>query len=150
MEINDKNFLKEIYTLLVSEGIEVWVFGGWAEELQNIIKPRSHNDVDLLYLGKDFSYIDDFIKKYSLQIIKNYTHKRAFLYKNVVIEIFLVNKREDTFITNFNLSGNNYEHIWPIDIFSSNKIFDLNVVSIYGLHNYRENHASIRAVIDPS
>lgn len=58
---NNITFLKAVYKLLSDAGIQVVVFGGWAEELQCVVASRPHKDVDLLYEAEDFTAVDAFL-----------------------------------------------------------------------------------------
>ncbi len=136
---NSISFLKEVYELLETADIPVWIFGGWAEELQGIIESRPHKDIDLLYVGKDFEIVDDFLELNQCDIRKKFPHKRAFLYHGVLIEIFLVTKEGDRYITNF---FNTYKHQWPISTFDE-YTKEFRVCSIETLHDYRAKHVFV-------
>lgn len=134
--MNTLNFLKEVYVMLKKAGIEVWVFGGWAEELQGIIAPRVHKDIDLLYVGDDFSKVNTFIREDNLNIVKNFPHKRAFMYNEIMIEVFLVTNETTNF---FSL----YVHDWPSDTFKHEAIEGMRVCSIDSLNDYRQKHSLV-------
>ncbi len=133
MTENSLAYLKEIYDLLVSEGINTYVFGGWAEELRGIAPPRSHKDVDLLYSNNDLVPVDAFIKKYDLKPIKIFPHKRAFLYRGIMVEIFLVTNNTTNFF-------DTYLHEWPNNTFEEELVQDFHVCSTSALREYRTHH----------
>jgi hypothetical protein len=141
--MNNLQFVKTVFKLLNSNKIEVWLIGGWAEELQGLIKPRKHKDIDLLYVGENFAQIDSFLNKNQekLHIVKNFSHKRAFLFKNIMIEIILVNQKNGEFVTNY---FNSFLLNWPKNTFENgNSGKSLNMVSEKVLTFYRENHKMI-------
>lgn len=111
---NDLSFLCSVVEMLKIAGIETLVFGGWAEEMNQMIAPRPHKDIDLLYVAPDFSKLDDFISKHpeiSEILAKHFPHKRALLYKGVMIELLLVQKNKRAhMVTRF---WDEYELIWP-------------------------------------
>lgn len=132
---NTLSFLKEVYILLEQAGISAWVFGGWAEELHHIISPRAHNDIDLLYPADSLDAVDQFIERNVLRKVKDFPHKRAFIYNGIMVEIFLVDKK--TFSTNF---FSIYTHVWPHSTFTELLKQGMRVVSIETLKDYREKH----------
>jgi hypothetical protein len=89
-----RELLEEVYRLLRSSGLYVIVFGGWAEELQGLIAPREHADIDLLLLADSFANLDALIgtnPHVPTEILqKRFSHKRAFLYKGIMVECILV------------------------------------------------------------
>lgn len=131
--VNNLEFLKSVYRELENAGICVYVFGGWAEELQNVIVPREHKDIDLLYPSIDFSLVDKFITQKNLKLIKRFPHKRAFSYKEIMVEIFLVQDGITTFFST-------YRHEWLNSTLKSDKIEDMRICSIECLNDYREKH----------
>lgn len=111
---NNIIFLTTAYALLHDAGIPVVVFGGWAEELQGVIDPRPHKDVDLLYESEDFAVVDAFLA--TCQAVKEilpkrFPHKRAFMFQGVMVELLLLQKEGERLITNF---WNKYKFEWPI------------------------------------
>lgn len=115
---NNITFLTTAYTLLYNAGIPVVVFGGWAEELQGVIQPRPHKDVDLLYKAEDFTAVDTFLAMHEevKEILpKRFPHKRAFMFRGVMVELLLLQKEGGSFITNF---WNEYKFEWPVYYFT--------------------------------
>ncbi|MBI2062128.1 MAG: hypothetical protein HYT64_00315 [Candidatus Yanofskybacteria bacterium] len=142
-EVNDINFLENIYERLKNSGIKTFVFGGWAEELIGVIKPREHKDIDLLYLADNFELVDRFIKENDLLevIQKRFDHKRAFEMKGVLVEIVLVSQNAGKYLTNF---FGNYEFEWPTDTFQNNVLNErIAIASLNSLKEYRHQHKSI-------
>ncbi len=95
--INNINLVLDVLRRLNGDRIEAWVFGGWAEELQELIKPRVHQDIDLLYQAEDFSTVEKFIDEQNeLKEIKGkqFHHKRAFRINDVMVEITLVKLKD--------------------------------------------------------
>ncbi len=110
---NNIGFLITVYTLLHNAGIPVTIFGGWAEELQGVIAPRPHKDIDFLYEAESFAAVDAFLATYKEveEIIpKHFPHKRAFMFQGVMVELLLVQKEEERFATTF---WNKYKYEWP-------------------------------------
>jgi hypothetical protein len=105
--------LKLIYKSLRVSGFNILIFGGWAEELNGDISPRMHKDIDLLLLSDSFTELDAFMEKAKfVQEIKpkRYTHKRAFMFHGIVVEILLVKCANGKLTTKF---WDNYLLIWP-------------------------------------
>lgn len=110
---NDLQFLKYIVARLEYAGILCFVFGGWAKELTGTIPPGPHGDIDLLYIGDNFEKVDSFIKNESdiTEISgKRFSHKRAFLCNDVMVELMLVSPKGERFLTKF---WDEYEFEWP-------------------------------------
>jgi hypothetical protein len=97
---------------LADQGIRVWLFGGWAEEVRGLTAPRAHKDVDLLYPGTDFSALDAFMRGTSglpEVAVKRTPCSRAFEIEGNFVEFYLVQADEDGFFTDFW----GYLHRWP-------------------------------------
>jgi hypothetical protein len=58
---NDLAFVREMMARPDEGGVSTWLFGGWAEELLGLIRPRAHHDVDLLHAAPDFTNADALI-----------------------------------------------------------------------------------------
>ena len=119
--------------MLEEAEIDVWVFGGWAEELHKLITPRAHNDIDLLYPAEDFAVVDSFLKEKELKVVKEFPHKRAFLYKGVMVELFMVTNETTDFFSS-------YKHHWPTQTFIGEAVEGMRVCSTESLRDYREKH----------
>jgi hypothetical protein len=147
MSGNTLAFLLSVTRLFDEADLTVWVFGGWAEELWQITPGRIHNDIDFLYAATTFERLDCFIAQAKdLQEIpaKRFSHKRAILYQDVMIEFFLVQGADGNYFTDF-FSGR-YRLAWPTDIFwHSAKISDHSVpiASKQALALYRQHHKQV-------
>jgi hypothetical protein len=110
---NTIKFVNSIIKQLESSGIRVIVFGGWAEELAGAIAPRLHKDLDLLYIGSNFSQVDKFMESQP-DIVeikpKCFPHKRAFLYNEIMVELLLLQPHGNQFVTVF---WNEFSLVWP-------------------------------------
>ena len=62
MTINNFELISTIVNCLRAGGMDIWVFGGWAEELQGMRPPGLHTDVDLLLRAPDFGLLDAFAR----------------------------------------------------------------------------------------
>ncbi len=112
--MNDLAFVERAVSLLTSQGIDTWVFGGWGEELRGLILPREHVDLDLLYAAEDWDTVDtldlDWIEG------KRFPWKRAFLLDDVAVELFLVQRDERGWYTELQRR----RHDWPANLLESN------------------------------
>lgn len=139
-EQNNLEFLTSIIDFLEKNKVETWIFGGWAKELLGIISPRSHKDIDLIYLGKNLNNVDQLLVKYEdLQEIqpKHKMYKRAFVKNRVMIEIFLVKKDNHGYFSPELLGKEKY--YWPNNIFENLIEIDnteYKVASIEALNQY--------------
>lgn len=140
---NNLNLVSVVLTILDSHKVYTWLFGGWAEELQGIIPPRIHKDIDLLYPALNFNLIDKLFLDKGIEIkeikAKHFSHKRAFLYQDIMIEVILLQKYNSQYFTNF--FGKKIFY-WPKDCleelnFQNQKI---RIASVETLHCYRKNH----------
>lgn len=126
--------------------ISPYVFGGWAEELLGLTEPRFHKDIDLFYLSPTFDAVDTLFRsrrEIHEVVGKRFAHKRAFLYRNTLVELFLVQKRRDGYWTSF---WGDYNLNWPKRLFASVHLSDarkIRLVSAAGLLHYRLNHGHI-------
>lgn len=150
--MNDSSFLLSTLDLLEAAGIQVWVFGGWAEELWGLIAPRHHQDVDFLFPACDFTSVDRLlVVSPEMREIKakRFLHKRAFLLENILVELILAQSSgqpDGRYETNFFSSG--YRFSWPQDTFGLTVFcFErtVRVASPSALQAYRERHAEIEA-----
>lgn len=116
--------------------VRVWLFGGWAEELQGLIPARRHRDVDLLHPAEDFARVDALLRTEPalVEIVaKRYAHKRAFLLDGVMVELFLVRTDPDGYYTDL---PDGVTHRWPTDVFDERQL-GLRVASVNALVDYR-------------
>lgn len=91
---NTQETLVAILELLNVSGVECDIFGGWAEELLGLREPWQHGDIDLVYRGADFTHVDNVIRHRCETFFeverKRFRHKRAFLFRETLCEIVLV------------------------------------------------------------
>lgn len=115
---NTLEFIVETMKTLDQAGIRTWLFGGWAEEVWQIIPPRPHHDLDLLFLGTDFHPVDAFLSAASAckeLRAKRFSHKRAFLCEDTLVELIRVEEKEHRLETTFFNDGCTL--VWPEDTF---------------------------------
>lgn len=91
---NTRETLAALLRDLRSQGLPCDVFGGWAEELLGLRKSWNHRDIDLAYRGDSLSAFDAITSDFSPVPLKRFHHKRAFLFRNVLCEIFLIQDAE--------------------------------------------------------
>jgi hypothetical protein len=125
---------------LRSRSISVWVFGGWAEQLRGLRAPGVHCDIDLLYPGHDWGDIDALIATESVREVaaKRSSHKRAIIWREVMVELFLVRCDDRGPHTIF---WDRVRHDWPTDVFGF--VASVPVASIEALRSYRSNHEAL-------
>ena len=134
--MNDSAFVMKVTSLLTDARVNVWLFGGWAEELQGIVPPRAHRDVDLLHPAEDFDRVDALLgtERALVEIVaKRLAHRRAFVTDGVMVELFLVRSDRDGYYTD--LPGG-VRHRWPADVFDERQL-GLRVASVAALVGYR-------------
>jgi Aminoglycoside-2''-adenylyltransferase len=147
MQGNTLTFLLESTNRFTAAALPLWVFGGWAEELWQITPARVHRDIDFLYSAATFEQLDFFMAQMNdLQEIqpKRYSHKRAIMYQNVMIEFLLVQHAHETYFTDF-FSGR-YHLVWPTDVFFHSMNVagaNIQIASKHALTFYREHHKDI-------
>jgi hypothetical protein len=130
--MNDLAFVERAVLLLETKGVDTWVFGGWAEELRGLIKPREHVDVDLLYPAEDWSIVDNLYLDWVEE--KRFDWKRAFKLEGITVELFLVQYDARGWYTQLERR----RHNWPANVFSNNG--RLPVVSTAALAGYRHSY----------
>ncbi len=145
--VNDRAFLREIFTSCWQKKIGVFVFGGWAEELWGVSEPRIHTDIDFLYPAADFSMLDTTIQgteEWLEMLPKRFPHKRAISVRGIMVEFFLVQSDTDGPYTCF---FDNLCIRWPADTFDYTTSLlgtEVNIASQSALEKYRNDHASVR------
>ena len=135
--MNDLDFVYEVMELLAKRGVHVWVFGGWAEQLLGLDRPRGHVDLDLLYPAESFDAVDALDLPWITG--KRFPHKRAFAYEGVLVELYLVQRDEDGHYTD--LPGG--RHRWPGDVLWG--VHGLRVAGPNAVSGYRAAHARLNA-----
>jgi hypothetical protein len=134
--------------MLAGARLTTWIFGAWAEELWHISAPREHNDIDLLYPANDFERLDRWMA--AAQGIfeipaKRFSHKRAIMYRQVMIEFLLIERTTVGFQTKFFAGLQILD--WPHDTLQYTIDVDdraLNVASPAALQRYRQQHAEVQ------
>lgn len=130
--MNDLAFVERAVSLLASKGVDAWVFGGWAEELRGLIKPREHVDLDLLYPAEDWSIVDNLYLDWIEG--KRFDWKRAFKLEDVTVELFLVQYDARGWYTQLERR----RHNWPANVFAGSG--RVPVVSTAALAGYRHSY----------
>lgn len=144
---NTLGFLLSVIELFEEANLPIWVFGGWAEELWQITPARIHSDIDFLYPARTFEHLDRFVaqtKDFQVIQAKQFSHKRALLYQDLMIEFLLVQGAARNYFTDF-FSGR-YRLVWPADKFLHRaNISDYNVpiASKQALMMYRQRHQQV-------
>ncbi len=135
--MNDRAFVTRVRQLFKAFSVDVWLFGGWAEEVRGLAAPRAHADVDLLYAADDWRRVDALIDARGLDEIrpKRLGHKRAFVLDGTMVELFLVKRdARGTLYTEFW----GVRHEWPSDTLDK-----LGLASRAALESYRTAHAAL-------
>jgi len=146
---NTLTFVCDLTQNLAAANIQIWIFGGWAEELWEMYPPRLHHDIDLLYPASDFQYLEQWIKtRPGVEYItgKHFYHKRAVKIQQVLIEFFLLESDSDGYRTNF-FKGR-YQLRWPAHTLAHKHLdngYKMPLASIEALQLYRGQHAFISA-----
>jgi len=83
------------------QGLSCDVFGGWAEELLGLRKLWEHRDIDLTYQGDSLAAFDAITSGFSPVPLKRFHHKRAFLFRDVLCEILLIQDAESRPVTHY-------------------------------------------------
>ena len=143
---HDLSTVRRVLRVLAGAGLECWLFGGWAEELRGMCKPRAHRDIDILCVANNFDQLAELLRTSSLVEIhaKRFHHKRAFLFETVMVEAFLA---ETDSTGRFTMFWGHARHGWPPDTFSH--LSGMPVVSRTALESYRRNHASVAPLRAP-
>ncbi len=114
MKINTFSFVNHLLHTLAAAHTRSWLFGGWAEEVWGVIAPRPHNDIDLLYPAADFGTLDQFIgtnPSMAEILAKRFSHKRAVMYHDVMVEWFLLESHGTGYATHF--FDGKHSFYWP-------------------------------------
>ena len=138
------DFVLGIIRRLAQAQIATWLCGGWAEELWGHCSPRLHQDVDLLYPAPTFARLDHWLANMpdlSSISAKRFSHKRAVLCEDIMIEVVLLEPDEEGgYLTNF--FNQRYQLIWPPDTLSLLVVRgrEVPVGSSEALRLYRQQH----------
>jgi len=91
---NTLETLAAVFDMLAAHDAPCDIFGGWAEELLQVSRPRIHSDIDLIHRAPTFAAIDAAITGLASTVReipeKRFLHKRAFVFRDVLCEITLV------------------------------------------------------------
>ena len=133
---NTIEVVRQVVHDLRSAGFRVAVFGGWAEELRNLVPPREHADIDLLVFDADQTELDVFVEAREEICGKRFSHKRAFVASDVMVELILVRGGTTVFWDTF-------EYVWPTG--EDVEIDGLPVAPAEYLAAYRADYLAIRS-----
>jgi hypothetical protein len=129
---HDLAFVRAVVDTLSSEGLRVWLFGGWAEEVLGLADPWPHGDIDLLLLDQDFERVDELVREQEWPLVKSLPHKRAFELGGVTVDLFLVRSDELGYYSEFL----GVRHPWPDDVASDSSSFP--IASTRSVREFRE------------
>jgi hypothetical protein len=83
--------LQAVMRLLDDSAIgKLAIGGGWARELSGLDEPRLHSDIDLVLTDPDPERLERFMGAVAEVAGKRSDRKRAFMFKGVMVELFLV------------------------------------------------------------
>ena len=128
--MTDLGVVLRVVDTLEAARLRVWLFGGWAEELRGLRVPCEHEEVALLYPGRDFARVDRFIAD---DAADERAYKRSFELDGVAVELLLVQKDEEGWYTELPRR----RHRWPPDVFAN--AGRLPVASATALESYRHS-----------
>jgi len=152
VSINTLDFVCSVMRCFAEAQIMTWLFGGWAEELWQMSSPRPHRDIDPLYPAQNFQQLDRWISTTSCNLLpieaKRFSHKRAMLYQQIMIEIFLLEPQVGAYVTNF--FNGTYQVNWPSDTLTSLPLQrgQIAVASRQALQLHRHHHPCISLAYD--
>lgn len=98
---NTRETLSAVLRELRAQGLACDLFGGWAEELLGLRDPWAHGDIDLIYRGESLAAFDAVGDRFSPCPQKRFHHKRAFLFRNVLCEVVLVQDADTHPVTHY-------------------------------------------------
>jgi len=110
--MTDLGVVLRVVDALEAARLRVWLFGGWAEELRGLRVPCEHDNISLLYPGRDFARVDRFIGD---GVEDERPHKRSFELDGVPVGLLLVQKDEQGWYTELRRR----QHRWPPDVFAT-------------------------------
>ncbi len=143
---NSLDFVHSVIKRFVDAQIATWLSGGWAEELWGICSPRSHNDVDLLYPAPNFDHVDQWLETsndFSIIPAKRFSHKRAVMCEQIMIELILLEPQGEGHVTNY--FAGRYQLVWPRDTLCFLPMAERSIplASPQALRLYRQKHSRI-------
>jgi hypothetical protein len=133
---NTIEVVRQVVQDLSFSGFRAVLFGGWAEELLEHVPPREHADIDLLVFDADQTELDVFVQARGEIRGKHFSHKRAFVFSEVMVELFLVRDGRTTF-------WNTVEYAWPTG--HAVDVDGLPVAPAEYLTAYRRDYPAIRS-----
>ncbi len=141
-EANNIAIVTEIMSRLSEGGFSCALFGGWAEEAFGLCQPRSHADIDLLLEARSFQTLDHLLAVASDMEeipLKRFAHKRAFVFKGIMIEVILVQQESGAAFTWF---WNDVRFDWSAPLTECCVLggHQLPAVSRHNLQNNRARH----------
>jgi hypothetical protein len=98
---NTRETLAAVLRDLRAQGLPCDIFGGWAEELLGLREPWEHQDIDLVYRGDSLAAFDAIRSDFSPVPLKRFHHKRAFIVRNVLCEIILIQDAKRRPVTHY-------------------------------------------------
>lgn len=140
---NNLSLVTSLVDMLSREGLDIWVFGGWGEELRGMRPPGPHSDIDLLLHAPNFDALEDALARscHSMPIPeKRFSHKRGFEWMGVRVEVFLARPGA---VATSNVFDGRHVIRWPSDTFEGEVVQDLQVVSATALAEYRRDHRHV-------
>ena len=130
--------------MLRAHRVKAVLFGGWAEEALGLSPVREHRDIDIVVEIQNFQSID---KLFASRILpgdiaaKRFHHKRAFIFRETLVELLGVEIREDCRATVF---WGDIEYLWldPLAEAATLGGHFLDVVTAANLRKFRASHAT--------
>jgi hypothetical protein len=147
VSINTLDFVCSVMQYFAEAQIMTWLCGGWAEELWQMSAPQPHRDIDLLYPAQTFEQLDRWISTTRCDLLpveaKRFSHKRAMLSQQIMIEVFLLEPQGGEYVTNF--FNGTYQVVWPSETLTSLPLQggQIAVASRQALQLHRHHHPSI-------
>ncbi|WP_298938428.1 hypothetical protein [uncultured Ruegeria sp.] len=140
--MNTPKTVRSVLFKLKDLGVSAALCGGWAEEAFGLISPREHKDIDLVVEADDFLAIDRALEAGALQneiAAKRFAHKRAFMFLDTLVEMYLVQHRADRKVTSF---WGDTEYVWHDPLVSAVRLdgIIIRAVTPKNLLEFRRSH----------
>jgi hypothetical protein len=89
--------------LIRRDGLAPVLFGGWAKELLGAWPAEPHDDLDVLVVADEIAELDAFVAGRAATPFhaKRHAHKRAYLDRGRLVELFLVRPEAGALVTDF-------------------------------------------------
>lgn len=141
---NTLDTLADVLATLAARNVTCDIFGGWAEEILGLRPPWQHRDIDLVYRAEDFLQLDlaiaDLAGVFHIVAAKHFHHKRAFIFRDTLCEIVLVDSDENGPVTYF---WGDVAYCWEQPLLDAETAFvgdgQFRVVSRQNLIKYRRD-----------